>query len=165
MSTAAWTTVCSASADDYLLLVPMQDQPFRGRPNKTRLAFQIRSQTVKRARNYTLFNCCLLLLTPAGFEQLLRRQLSCFFIYPISRDFRDWLVTEYIRSDLRIPESLHNIEYTKSLRGWPTRNHLIWIIMCVSEDVGRRSLFFRVSVLCFITTKESRIVNINVVWK
>ena len=72
MSTAAWTTVCSASADDFLWLVPMKDQPFRGRPNKTRLAFQILSLTVNRARNYALFYCCLFrLLTPAGFEQLL----------------------------------------------------------------------------------------------
>ena len=53
MSTPAWTTVCSAIADDFLWLVPMKDQPFRGRPYKTRLAFQILSLTVKRARNYS----------------------------------------------------------------------------------------------------------------
>ena len=56
MSTAAWTTVCSASADDFLWVVPMKDQPFRGRPNKTRLAFQILSLNVNRARNYALLN-------------------------------------------------------------------------------------------------------------
>ena len=33
MSTAAWTTVCSASADDFLWLVLLKEEPFRGRPN------------------------------------------------------------------------------------------------------------------------------------
>ena len=36
MSTTAWTKVCSASAVDFLWLVSMRDQPFRGRPNQGR---------------------------------------------------------------------------------------------------------------------------------
>ena len=71
MSTAAWTTVCLFSADGFLWLVPMWDQPFCGRPNKIKLAFQIlllltgQGITLYSFNTYAFIFLCLLF---AGFR-------------------------------------------------------------------------------------------------